>query len=278
MKYLKRFDNANEGLFDFFKSKSKKEYVALKNGIIEKDGIQFVTRGIDVDQHRSKYDLIKVEKDIFDMAVQKVISLSKSWILVNNECFIKIGRNTGDRTEFNDRQFPMVIMLSFSISDGDDGQIPTDIREEIISSTKRLFKGFEVESEYNSLRKNPIHFGVSLCKAPKGLNEAVLSPSELIDTGELYTKVKNYVRWEDMIYPVGLQNIEPVDQKDADLITDLVRRLSNAMGHRLIATINVVKRYYQDEIDSAISFTFKGEKGWMTDYPCHFAVLLLQCC
>lgn len=102
-------------------------------------------------------------------------------------------------------------------------------------------------------------------KPKKGLNESVVSPSELIGTGELYTKVKNYVRWEDMVYPAVLQNIDVIDQKDVDLITDLVRGLSNAMGHRFIATTSVGKRYYQDEIDSAISFGFKGEKGWMTD-------------
>lgn len=265
MKYLKRFDDVNEGLFDFFKSKPKKEYVALRNGeIIEKGGVNFIIKGVQVD-HRSKYDLMKIEKELFDMAVQKVISLSKNWVLINNQCFIRVGRNVGSRTEYNDRDFPVVIMMSFDLSDGDEGQIPLDIREEIISSVKSNFKGLITNFYYNSLKKNPILFDISLCKAPKGLNEAVLSPSELIDTGELYTKVKNYVRWEDMIYPVGLQNIEPIDQKDAESITDLVRRLSNAMGHRLIATINVVKRYYQDEIDSAISFTFKGEKGWMTD-------------
>lgn len=265
MKYLKRFDDVNEGLFDFFKSKPKKEYVTLRNGeIIEKEGVNFIIKGVQVD-HRSKYDLMKIEKELFDMAVQKVVSLSKNWVLINNQCFIRVGRNVGSRTEYNDRDFPVVIMMSFDLSDGDEGQIPLDIREEIISNVKNNFKGLITNFYYNSLKKNPILFDISLCKAPKGLNEAVLSPSELIDTGELYTKVKNYVRWEDMIYPVGLQNIEPVDQKDAELITDLVRRLSNAMGHRLIATINVVKRYYQDEIDSALSFTFKGEKGWMTD-------------
>lgn len=265
MKYLKRFDDVNEGLFDFFKSKPKKEYVTLRNGeIIEKEGVNFIIKGVQVD-HRSKYDLMKIEKELFDMAVQKVVSLSKNWVLINNQCFIRVGRNVGSRTEYNDRDFPVVIMMSFDLSDGDEGQIPLDIREEIISNVKNNFKGLITNFYYNSLKKNPILFDVSLCKAPKGLNEAVLSPSELIDTGELYTKVKNYVRWEDMIYPVGLQNIEPVDQKDAELITDLVRGLSNAMGHRLIATINVVKRYFQDEIDSALSFTFKGEKGWMTD-------------
>lgn len=265
MKYLKRFDDVNEGLFDFFKSKPKKEYVTLRNGeIIEKEGVNFIIKGVQVD-HRSKYDLMKIEKELFDMAVQKVVSLSKNWVLINNQCFIRVGRNVGSRTEYNDRDFPVVIMMSFDLSDGDEGQIPLDIREEIISNVKNNFKGLITNFYYNSLKKNPILFDVSLCKAPKSLNEAVLSPSELIDTGELYTKVKNYVRWEDMIYPVGLQNIEPVDQKDAELITDLVRGLSNAMGHRLIATINVVKRYYQDEIDSALSFTFKGEKGWMTD-------------
>jgi hypothetical protein len=255
MKYLKRFNDVNEGLFDLFKSKPKKDFVEFKHGeVFNQGGVEFMMK-----------NNIKIEKELFDMAVQKVVSLSKNWVLINNQCFIRVGRNVGSRTEYNDRDFPVVIMMSFDLSDGDEGQIPLDIREEIISNVKNSFKGLITNFYYNSLKKNPILFDISLCKAPKGLNEAVLSPSELIDTGELYTKVKNYVRWEDMIYPVGLKNIEPVDQKDAELITDLVRRLSNAMGHRLIATINVVKRYYQDEIDSALSFTFKGEKGWMTD-------------
>lgn len=35
MKYIKRFNDVNEGLFDFFKSKPKKEYVELRNGEIK---------------------------------------------------------------------------------------------------------------------------------------------------------------------------------------------------------------------------------------------------
>lgn len=255
MKYLKRFDDVNEGLFDFFKSKPKKELSEFKSGeVFNQGGVEFIMRKD-----------IKIEKELFDMAVQKVVSLSKNWVLINNQCFIRVGRNVGSRTEFNDRDFPMVIMVSFDLSDGDEGQIPRDIREEIISDVKKNFKGLTIEVYYNSLKKNPILFDISLCKAPKGLNESVVSPSELIGTGELYTKVKNYVRWEDMVYPAVLQNIDVIDQKDVDLITDLVRGLSNAMGHRFIATTSVGKRYYQDEIDSAISFGFKGEKGWMTD-------------
>ena len=44
MKYLKRFDDVNEGLFDFFKSKPKKDLIELENGeVFNQDGVRFIS-------------------------------------------------------------------------------------------------------------------------------------------------------------------------------------------------------------------------------------------
>jgi len=96
-----------------------------------------------------------------------------------------------------------------------------------------------------------------------------IKPSELIQSGEIFSRIEEYTTWEDLMYPVKVDYIQEVNQSDVDriheMIKDFLSTILEASYHkREIAEFRTAKRYYQDEFESAINFSFKSDQGWST--------------
>lgn len=92
-----------------------------------------------------------------------------------------------------------------------------------------------------------------------------IKPSDLIQSGELFQQLKNYNQWEELLYPVTVDYIQAVNQKDVELTYELVQDFLSVYDKRQIAKIVKAKRYFQDEIESCVSIHLKGDKCWSTD-------------
>lgn len=92
-----------------------------------------------------------------------------------------------------------------------------------------------------------------------------IRPSDLIQSGVLFQQLKNYNQWEELLYPVTVDYIQEVNQKDVELTYELVQDFLSAYDKRRIAEIKKSKRYFQDPIESCVSIHLKNKDGWSTD-------------
>lgn len=127
-------EKTNEGLFDLFKKS------AYKSG---REWITINLSGIEVHLQPG----VKVEKSILNPAIEKLNKLSQRWYLIQNRCEVYANKPLV-------KSSTPVIYLKFRLSDceggnqyGTEGQIPEDIKSEIISDFYKLFgkNGVEVD-------------------------------------------------------------------------------------------------------------------------------------
>lgn len=125
-------ERTNEGLFDLFKSSNN----YYKAGQFKWKKINI--SGIDVNLQPG----VTIEKSILDPAIEKIKKMAQEWFLLGNDCAV-YGRKLGGSNH-----------IKFRISDcegdnqyGTEGQIPEDIKSEIISDFYKLFgkNGVEVD-------------------------------------------------------------------------------------------------------------------------------------
>lgn len=132
MKHLKKF---NEGFLDFFRAKDNREYyysIPKTDLTIVSNFDKLSISNIDV----LLQPKIKIEKQLVDPVVQKVVKICNRWELYIIECMIH-DINMTDVTEFSsgDKR----VFLTFDLSDqpGDGGdRIPDDIKRDVVEEIK----------------------------------------------------------------------------------------------------------------------------------------------